>query len=211
MTTAAAPTYEGTPCRKCGNTTRYKKSRTCVACAKKHSQRSSEKIRLRISQEKPLPGSTFHGKPCKTCSGTLRYVKRSICVTCARAKSRSEWARTAKCENRKATRRRWELLRRYNTTPEYVDLLFMAQGSVCAICKSSSPKGKHGWNLDHCHATGEIRGVLCVKCNWGIAAFSDSPETLSAAIAYVSAKDDRDVRKFFAQEGEWLIGHMENK
>lgn len=56
------------------------------------------------------------------------------------------------------------------------------EGKTCAICGS-------GANLvvDHCHVAKKIRGVLCGACNSGLGMFRDSPEFLTAAIAYVEA------------------------
>lgn len=39
--------------------------------------------------------------------------------------------------------------------------------------------------LDHCHATGRVRGVLCIKCNSAIGALGDTPEGLQRAIDYL--------------------------
>ncbi len=50
--------------------------------------------------------------------------------------------------------------------------LFLRQNSKCAICnKSAGHKIKSGFArlaVDHDHQTGEIRGLLCNKCNRGL-------------------------------------------
>ena len=45
---------------------------------------------------------------------------------------------------------------------EYADIL-KTQGGVCAICHNP-PKSIH-LAVDHCHTTGDIRGILCSSCN----------------------------------------------
>ena len=68
--------------------------------------------------------------------------------------------------------------------PEY-NKMFADQGGVCAICNQSSEKTLH---VDHCHTTGEIRGLLCTNCNNGIGRFQDNIEFLTNAINYLSTK-----------------------
>lgn len=48
------------------------------------------------------------------------------------------------------------------------EALFESQGRCCAACGSEDPgfKGKrNNWVTDHDHATGEMRGIICGRCN----------------------------------------------
>lgn len=58
----------------------------------------------------------------------------------------------------------------------------------CAICKKKIKLNRHC--MDHDHATGKVREVLCNPCNTGIGCFRDSPELLKAAIAYLRKHSD---------------------
>lgn len=78
--------------------------------------------------------------------------------------------------------RRSTWLKRYQLTPAQYDAMLAAQGGVCAICRSL---GKRRPCVDHCHATGAIRGLLCNRCNSGIGHFFDRPDLLIAAVAYL--------------------------
>jgi len=61
------------------------------------------------------------------------------------------------------------------------------QNGVCAICKSSAPNHhKKRLNIDHCHVTGRVRGLLCDACNRALGLFKDSPDLMLKAITYVS-------------------------
>ena len=66
-------------------------------------------------------------------------------------------------------------------TPEQIRAIFDSQGGVCAICGSSDPGSKAGWNLDHCHSTGRIRFILCTHCNRGLGAFRDDSNLMRKA------------------------------
>jgi Recombination endonuclease VII len=85
--------------------------------------------------------------------------------------------------------RRGQLKRLYGISPAEYDVLLAKQGGVCAICGKASKKTLC---VDHCHATGTIRGLLCGKCNTGFGCFTDSQAAMMAAIAYLGgSKDDR--------------------
>jgi len=64
------------------------------------------------------------------------------------------------------------------------------QREVCAICgkaesKRSSLGRKCRLAVDHDHASGRVRGLLCGRCNLGLGYYLDNPELLRAAALYV--------------------------
>lgn len=54
------------------------------------------------------------------------------------------------------------------------------QGGVCAICRAAPAA-----HVDHDHATGAVRALLCFNCNGGLGQFRDDPDTLREAAEYV--------------------------
>jgi hypothetical protein len=76
----------------------------------------------------------------------------------------------------------------YGIQPEEFEALKAAQNFVCAIC-GREPRpyaGKvEGFNVDHCHATNSVRGLLCGNCNRAIGLLGDDPAVLDAAAAYL--------------------------
>lgn len=78
---------------------------------------------------------------------------------------------------------------KYGLTPESYDAMVSKQGGVCAICMEPEQRVNNGTlqelTIDHCHKTGEVRGLLCRKCNVALGGFGDSEEGLLAAIAYL--------------------------
>jgi len=63
------------------------------------------------------------------------------------------------------------------------EVLFAKQYGLCAIC--GRPGGKKSLNLDHCHASLHVRGLLCGSCNRALGLFADSIDRLEKAIQYL--------------------------
>jgi Recombination endonuclease VII len=84
-------------------------------------------------------------------------------------------------------RRRYKdfTLQDYNTMLE-------KQNNACAIChmpetRLDARSGKvNNLSVDHCHATGKIRGLLCNKCNKGLGHFNDNLELFHSIIKYLT-------------------------
>ena len=61
------------------------------------------------------------------------------------------------------------------------------QGGSCAICGHRQKPGQRRLSIDHAHTgTMETRGILCQKCNRGLAWFRDSPDFLLTASYYLA-------------------------
>jgi hypothetical protein len=58
------------------------------------------------------------------------------------------------------------------------------QGGRCAICRRSFWTGRR-MAIDHDHATGQIRGLLCTGCNTGIGMLGDTPAGLIEGARYL--------------------------
>lgn len=83
------------------------------------------------------------------------------------------------------------LHRNYGITPACFNKLWVAQGGKCAICEVNlKPRGRmaDAVAVDHNHQTGEVRALLCRKCNHGLGHFLDSPELLQMAAEYLREK-----------------------
>ncbi|WP_424216377.1 endonuclease domain-containing protein (plasmid) [Streptomyces sp. BI20] len=67
---------------------------------------------------------------------------------------------------------------------EYGELL-AKQGGKCAICKQTRAKNL---DVDHCHKTGLIRGLLCARCNRQLLArgLRDDPWIALSAASYLT-------------------------
>lgn len=84
-------------------------------------------------------------------------------------------------------RKRYQHLRdMFGMSPEDYEKLIEEQNNQCKIC------GKNGKDcrykvlvVDHCHATGKIRGLLCDRCNIGLGKFKDNLALLDSAAKYL--------------------------
>lgn len=75
--------------------------------------------------------------------------------------------------------------KKYNLTPGQKQLLLWRQHDSCAICGYEFGQKLGDYAIDHCHATGAIRGILCDRCNRGLGFFRDVPQFLESAAAYL--------------------------
>lgn len=82
----------------------------------------------------------------------------------------------------KVSERSWKRAGIDLTENEYQELL-TAQDGLCAICRK--PPSRKRLHVDHSHSGGQVRGLLCNKCNFGVGQFNDSILLLEAAIAYL--------------------------
>ena len=60
------------------------------------------------------------------------------------------------------------------------------QNGQCAICATTDPGcGHKHFCVDHDHKTGEVRGLLCMRCNKGLGLFKDDPVITQLATNYL--------------------------
>ena len=83
-------------------------------------------------------------------------------------------------------------LRKYGLTPADYDEMVETQNGRCMICDADQPGTESGyWPVDHDHATGRVRALLCSACNAGLGLFGDDPARLRAAADYLETVKQR--------------------
>jgi len=87
--------------------------------------------------------------------------------------------------NRDAERER-HLVKKYGINFSVYAALLTQQGGACAICKRA-PISDRFFDVDHCHATNVVRGLLCTSCNRMLGHAGDNPERLKAGAAYLQS------------------------
>jgi hypothetical protein len=119
---------------------------------------------------------------CKVCVNALGKAYREKNKKSERER-RFKW-RTANPEKHAEHGERARVKRMYGLTLEAYLEWFERAGHACAICGSTPKTSKH-LHLDHCHATGRIRGVLCRGCNTALGHAKDCPKILAKLAAYL--------------------------
>ena len=91
----------------------------------------------------------------------------------------------------------WYRKHKYGLEPERFKELLVQQDNKCAICRcdfvhieEEKPAGRRrnrsNINVDHCHKTGVVRGLLCAGCNRGLGNYENEKWRASAQ-AYLEA------------------------
>ena len=70
--------------------------------------------------------------------------------------------------------------RRYGLTPDEWSAMLVGQDGLCAICGKPPVRPC----VDHDHATGRVRAILCHRCNIALP-YVERGEWLAAALAYL--------------------------
>jgi hypothetical protein len=119
------------------------------------------------------------GRPRKTADG--------LCQKCYQERRRAEGPRAdchpsrpretadglcSTCEHRR---------RKYGLESMETDMMLAMQGGRCAIADCDHAPT----DVDHCHATNEIRGLLCKRHNLMVGYARDNPSDLRATANYV--------------------------
>jgi hypothetical protein len=122
-----------------------------------------------------------------------------------------EWSRENR-ESRTASKRRWieknherhrayekrwrdenpetvrlmQIKTKYGITREQYEEMAVSQNGKCGSCGITELPGGYRADVDHCHATGKVRGLLCGPCNRMLGNAGDDPEKLKAAVRYLA-------------------------
>ncbi len=152
-----------------------------------------EKTCTRCKQSKPLDAFRKDKR--------YRLGVNSWCKECYRERAK-EWGRKnrkKKAEIQRRYRKRHperpagvHLKAKYGITLEEYKAMLNAQGQRCAICGMHQRDAERRFSVDHCHETGEVRALLCIKCNAGIGSLNDDPEMLLTALGYLLEHKEKE-------------------
>lgn len=129
-------------------------------------------VKARIERKRQLRLTARSTVQCHWCSSTLVH-RTGRAVTCGAAECKRRGSRDVR------------IRRVYGIDSVTFDRLFEDQGKACAICLRTDESSSVTWSIDHCHASGAVRGILCTRCNTGIGQMGDDPARLRAAADYI--------------------------
>jgi|APCry1669188879_1035177.scaffolds.fasta_scaffold02054_10 hypothetical protein len=132
-----------------------------------------------------------------------------ICKICGENKPLTEFYKAARCYHGKCKKcfiahqqknydpvknRETNLKRLYGITLDDYDRMLVEQKGVCKLCGTSDPGGRQSGRgkvnvffVDHCHKSGNVRGLLCNTCNRAIGQVKENIDFFENAIAYLKA------------------------
>ena len=128
---------------------------------------------------------------CKTDKALELYNKHAkeidglqrLCRNCQKESSKKYLS----TEKGAITTRQAHLKRKYNIDIQAYEELLLSQNNKCKICGvSSNPDSRANYLVvDHNHTTGDIRGLLCTKCNALLGLALDNEDILDKAKQYL--------------------------
>ena len=121
-------------------------------------------------------------KKCPQCKATKRVGEfnklvtkhdglHAWCKSCQNASSRAYYSKHLRVE-------------RYGITKAQYDSISVSQNGLCAICFKHRTTGRR-LAVDHNHATGTVRGLLCIRCNADLGII-ENQEKLRAMMSYIA-------------------------
>ena len=134
------------------------------------------------------------GKRCKTCYDLWRESTKT-----ERAQKFKEYQKEWYEENKerlitkgvertrnlpKDTRKSYIIKSKYGIDIFRFKEMLKESNNKCTVC-GKEHSDELPLNIDHDHKTGEVRGLLCKKCNYGLGFFGDDINLLNNAIKYL--------------------------
>lgn len=109
-----------------------------------------------------------------------KSLRHSWCIPCM--KELKSW---------KQYQRKYSLKKRYDLTIEDYNRMLISQEYKCKICGTTDTGSRTNFAVDHDHTTGDVRGLLCDRCNHGLGNFKDNVEFLKQAIEYLTGETQK--------------------
>jgi len=92
----------------------------------------------------------------------------------------------------------WQFKTKYGITTAQWEAQLIAQAGRCASCGDPF-MGDRAPDIDHCHKSGQFRGLLCSACNTSEGLLQSSSQRVLALLQYVCENNGEDIHEVLAQ------------
>lgn len=116
---------------------------------------------------------------CKACTNARRRSKRQESPHVYRERNRRYRER-----NRGKVRDNY-LRKNFGIGLSDYNEMLKEQAGKCAVCLTPEVELPQALSVDHCHATGQVRGLLCKSCNLALGNLRDSRDAIIRALVYL--------------------------
>lgn len=135
-------------------------------------------MRIQCTRCRKKKGVYAFGKDPNKKNGRKSWCKK--CYSAYNAQKLKEYR-----HNNPKYERQGNLKKNYGITLSEYDALLKKQNYCCAICGRNKKEFVRELDVDHCHKTGKIRGLLCIRCNTMIGLAKEDADVLCKAITYL--------------------------
>lgn len=163
-------------CQLCGAALTDHRSKYCAGDCRRRYRRAYERAwKYGTDIDDELQRETSDEGQCRVCGDRPSHINRDFCQPCIDVGARKVYQRAAT---------------QYGATHQQAQQL--ASATECAICHRPVDRSRKydsdqhsGAHIDHDHATGQIRGILCGHCNRAIGHLHDDPLRALAVADYL--------------------------
>ena len=164
-----------------------KRRRKCVACESAAAKELRQKDRTKSRENN---NRYYHKIKVTAEFKAKRREKAREYRAKPHVRKRLNSYRQRNLEKRRHSEKKSQLKIKYGVTIEWFRDKLLAQDHKCPICKCDITEREEKMTrrtarVDHDHATGGARGLLCGPCNIGLGQLSDSIDRLKSAISYL--------------------------
>jgi len=163
------------------------KCKECRAEEDRNKYADKNKYITKLKKEKnDLSSKGF--KRCTKCRGIMTFDKfnahpHGYCGLNSKCKTCQAEDKKPSCKEDKDRWQKTARLKKYGIASKDFNTMMTEQDGRCKIC--SIEITEKSASIDHCHINGNVRGLLCTRCNTGLGMFKDNIEFLTRAISYL--------------------------
>jgi len=147
------------------------------------SSKENHQVCIKCFIEKPEEEFELRSDTCK---------RRGDCDECRRKYHNKKRKNNRFYLNHQYKAKGYLVAENYFTIEDY-DYFLEKQNNECPICEKEFNGEDVFINIDHCHNSDQVRGLLCSECNMGIGKLKDNINSLKNAINYLIKEEENEI------------------